>query len=37
MHYQRIEYEQGELVDLVPFCSDGCRRDWCREDRKSVV
>lgn len=25
MHYHHIEDE----VDLVPFCSDSCHRDWC--------
>lgn len=29
MHYHHIDDEDGNLCDLVPFCSDSCHRDWC--------
>jgi len=29
MHYHHIEDVDGELFDLVPFCSDSCHRSWC--------
>ena len=28
MHIHRIEDESGDLVDIVPFCSDYCHRTW---------
>lgn len=31
MHYHFIEF-QGDLVDLVPFCSDACHQAWCEEE-----
>lgn len=27
-HYLHIE-KDGELVDLIPFCSDWCHRSYC--------
>jgi hypothetical protein len=29
MHVHQIEDEQGELSDVIPFCSDSCHREWC--------
>jgi hypothetical protein len=29
MHYHNVEDESGDLVDVVPFCSDSCNRDYC--------
>ncbi len=29
MHYHLIEDKDGQLVDLVPLCSDACHRGWC--------
>lgn len=31
MHYHHVK-ENGELVDLVPFCCDSCHRAWCEEN-----
>jgi hypothetical protein len=31
MHYYPIKDATGDLVDLVPFCSDSCHRDWCND------
>jgi hypothetical protein len=28
-HYHELEDGQGDLVELVTFCSDGCHRSWC--------
>ena len=33
MHVHYVE-EDGELVDIVPFCSDSCHRTWCRENNE---
>jgi hypothetical protein len=30
-HYFPIEDVEGNLVEVVPFCSDWCHRDWCRQ------
>ena len=27
-HLRQINDSEGELVDLVYFCSDSCNRDW---------
>ena len=32
MHYHYMEDESGDVVDLVPLCSDACHRDWAGED-----
>lgn len=32
MHYYYVEDEQGDLVDLIPFCCDSCHREWCRKN-----
>lgn len=32
MHVHRIENEHGDLVDLVPFCSDHCHFQWCQDE-----
>jgi hypothetical protein len=29
MHEHYLEDDFGDLVDIVPFCSDSCHRDWC--------
>jgi hypothetical protein len=29
MHYCQVEDSHGELVELVPLCSDTCHRDYC--------
>lgn len=29
MHYHQVDDDQGDLVDLIPFCSDSCHRQWC--------
>jgi hypothetical protein len=31
MHYHEIDDERGDLQELVPFCSDSCHVEWCRE------
>ena len=31
MHYHYLEDDNGELVDVVPFCSDACHRDYCNQ------
>jgi hypothetical protein len=28
MHYVTLEDDQGEAIDLVPFCCASCARDW---------
>lgn len=28
MHEHNIEDSRGDLVDVIPFCSDSCHRDW---------
>lgn len=30
MHYHCVE-ENGDIVDLVPFCCDACHQQWCRD------
>ncbi len=32
MHYHFVEDSSGDLVDLVPFCSDACHQAWCTEN-----
>ena len=29
MHYYEINDSKGDLVELVPFCSDSCHVEWC--------
>jgi len=31
LHAFHVEDSRGDLVDLVPFCSDSCHRQWCRD------
>ncbi len=31
MHYHTIEDRYGNLVGLIPFCSDACNRAYCNE------
>lgn len=31
MHVHIIKNGPGNVVDVVPFCSDACHRDWCAE------
>jgi len=26
---------EGQLVDLVPFCSDWCHEQWCRDNGRA--
>ena len=28
-HYHEIDDDNGDLADLVVFCSDWCHRVWC--------
>jgi len=35
MHYYMLEDKTGDLVDLVPFCSDYCHQDYCRRTGKT--
>lgn len=30
MHTHHLCDDDGNLVDLVPFCSDWCHQEWCR-------
>jgi hypothetical protein len=32
MFQHEVTTEDGELLDIKPFCSDGCHQDWCREN-----
>jgi hypothetical protein len=32
MHYHFVEDTHGNLVDLIPFCSDYCHQEWCYEN-----
>jgi hypothetical protein len=34
-HYYEINDREGQLVDLVPFCSDWCHEQWCRDNGRS--
>jgi hypothetical protein len=29
MHYFYVDDSDDNLVDVVPFCSDSCHRQWC--------
>ena len=29
MHYHVVENGPGNVVDLIPFCSDACHREYC--------
>jgi hypothetical protein len=29
MHYHITENGDGNVVDLIPFCSDACHREYC--------
>jgi hypothetical protein len=31
MHYHFVEDDSGNVVDLIPFCSDLCHRAWCAD------
>jgi len=31
MHIHCVEDTKGDVIDVIPFCSDGCHRDYCRE------
>jgi hypothetical protein len=35
MHYHYIEDNKGDLVDLVPFCSDSCHVAWCESNAET--
>jgi hypothetical protein len=30
MHAYLVEDDRGDLVEVVPLCSDSCHRDYCR-------
>ena len=30
MHAHYLEDAHGNLTDAIPFCSDSCHREWCR-------
>jgi len=30
VHYRTVE-QDGDVVDLIPFCTDWCNRDYCLE------
>jgi hypothetical protein len=32
MHYHAVEDDDGDLLTLVPFCSDSCHRSWCHDN-----
>jgi len=32
MHYHLIEDADGNLLNVVPFCSDFCHRTWCYQN-----
>lgn len=34
MHLFEINDDQGDLVDVVVFCSDYCHRLWCIENKQ---
>jgi endogenous inhibitor of DNA gyrase (YacG/DUF329 family) len=34
-HYHETNDGTGDLVDLIPFCSDGCHQNWCDENSKN--
>lgn len=29
MHIHVITDQRGDMIDVIPFCSDSCHRDWC--------
>ena len=29
MHFFEVDDQNGDLLDLIPFCSDWCHRSWC--------
>lgn len=31
MHYHLITDDTGDVVDLIPFCSDACHQEYCRD------
>jgi hypothetical protein len=37
MHYHYIEGATGDLIDLVPFCSDDCHRSWCADTGEEYI
>ena len=30
MHIHAVENGAGNVVDVIPFCSDACQREYCR-------
>ena len=34
MHIHRVEDESGDLVDVIPFCSDFCHRTFCDQSEE---
>jgi hypothetical protein len=34
MHYYQFESTEGELIGLVPLCSDGCHREYAGSNYK---
>jgi len=34
MHYhERSNWDNGDLEELIPFCSDSCHREWHRRNK----
>jgi hypothetical protein len=31
MHYHEIDDANGDLSELIPFCSNSCHRQWCAD------
>jgi hypothetical protein len=33
MHIYELNDENGDLAEVIPFCSDTCHREWCAKSR----
>jgi hypothetical protein len=34
-HYYEVDDANGDLIDLVVFCSDWCHKSWCNQNNKT--
>ena len=34
-HYHETNDTEGNLIYLIPFCSDWCHQNWCDENSKN--
>lgn len=36
-HYFEVNAANGDLAELIPFCSDSCHRQWCADNNREYA